>query len=306
MTTIKLWSAGVIAALLAGGLAGCGTQQASSKPTVPTKTTAAKPVAKATQNEATPQIPMSAAHLLATYSISKNPKPEWSPGKHPLNVAALIQYAHPDFPDLVANAPGAPKTPPFSLAAYPAQHSISWGFHATLNDWAVTGAETAAQWFMADQGNHPMNSWKYIDAQERVQSNTFGITNERQAYIRSLSISGFTGGYFYEYRTWAKIIGVGNGYDWTHMGFHTPPAQFLGKGQTALHMEEVTVTVYQISAGGTGKGGYEYSSDGPIDILMADIQGQGWKVLDTSSAQGTGLKHFLQTYSVPKAVNADA
>ena len=87
---------------------------------------------------------------------------------------------------------------------------------------------------------------------------------------------------------------------WTHaMGFKTPPSAMIGPHQQVLHEEVATVEIHQI--GLVGKG-YGLGLGGPTDILMADIKGLGWRVLESGSIPAKVLKMLPGTYTPPKGV----
>ncbi len=315
--TYPHWGLRAMIVLSVGVLTGCGSL---TLPIIGQGKTHTRTVALAT-----PQVAMTRAQIVHKYTtgmykgLPGGLKPKWGPGTVPENVAALYVYATTpklngggDFPDLTANAPGAPKVPPFSLAPYPKNGAIRW---ADLNaydfqSWAVQGAQAAAKWMMADEGNDPMTSWQYLNPGEPVIHGAAykkGITSNGAGFTMDIAYDGFTGGYGYAYDAWATILGIGDAAEWTHLGlFHTPPSAMIGPGQQVLHEEEVTVELHHIGAGsseGQKTGHYWIVKNGPTDILMADIKGLGWRVLDGGSIPATPMKVAAidhPSYLIPK------
>ena len=305
--THRIWGLSAVALITAGVLAGCGS---TAHPVAKGKTPSqgqTTPTTKPHVTYATPQVKMSLAQIVHKYTtgiykgLPGGLTPKWGPPGPlkgaPENIAALYQYATTpsangggDFPDLTANAPGAPKVPPFSLAPYPKNGAILWSktiYQYDLKSWALQGATVAAKWMMAYSGNDPLTAWQYLNPDEPVLHGAAykkGITSNGAGFVMEIAQAGYTGGDSYAYDTWATIVGIGDAAEWTHIGFHTPLSAMIGPGQKVLHAEEVTVEDGQIDAANNAKVGlYGYSKGGPTDILVADIQGLGWRVLESGS-----------------------
>ena len=318
--TNRLWGISATAVLAAGLLAGCG---ASGHLVAKGQAKSQRPVTarKLAPQYATPQVKMSLAQVVHKYTtgiykgLPGGLKPKWGPGTVPENVAALYVYATTpklngggDFPDLTANVPGAPKTPPFSLAPYPKNGTIQWNpqiDQAEMQPWALQGAKVAARWLMADEGNDPMTAWQYLNPQEPVAHGGAykkGITSNGAGFTMDIAANGYSGGYSYYYDTWGKVLGVGDAAMWTHaMGFKTPPSAMIGPNQRVLHEAVATVEYHAIVVYDHG---YILEQGGPTDVLMADIKGLGWRVLASGSIPGKMLKVLPGHFVIPKGATS--
>lgn len=191
MTTIKLWSAGVIAALLAGGLAGCGTHSVASKPTATTSKTA-----KTTKTKTPPVAPAPPAALAKSdpaqyvakydqHGIDEMLLAEQAniPGVvltgsdagtftiKALNGPLYKKYGGPDVPNTLANAG-------VSIPNLPANGTVSGVQAFTANVWPVIvaknafpgmtkaifeqGVEAAAMYENDSNGNDPAQSLSLV------------------------------------------------------------------------------------------------------------------------------------------------
>ncbi|MCY0885208.1 MAG: hypothetical protein OWV35_04910, partial [Firmicutes bacterium] len=151
--------AGAVAGLMALGLAGCGAPQALR-------------------------------HPLRAIQQAQAGLPRYAIDGTPVNPAALEARYGKIFPGLVLRAPGAPKTPPFSLAAYPPNHAVYWRHadgtydpdppasllngsqSATVINQELTAATVAADWIIATNDNHPLTAFPYLDPQAEVLPGT--------------------------------------------------------------------------------------------------------------------------------------
>ncbi|CAB1129447.1 exported protein of unknown function [Candidatus Hydrogenisulfobacillus filiaventi] len=249
----------------------------------------------------------------------------------PVTLAGVQARYGKDFPGLVLRAPGAPKTPPFSLAAYPPNHAILWQTGPTLSDLSYTppttdtpndflAAETAAHWIIATNSNHPLGGLAYLDPQALVSPQTVrsGIPNlvglqywnlAHGLHLAARLVPGtHTPNGAYEYRTFAIVNTVEPASQWLSaanrkLGTYGPTPTlpdlpgFLPKGQHASAVKVVVVTSYNIAAGG---GDYDYGSNGPTPVLVADVAGRGWEVVGFGDSLWSTIKNFPQHYVVPQ------
>ncbi|CAB1129433.1 protein of unknown function [Candidatus Hydrogenisulfobacillus filiaventi] len=258
--------------------------------------------------------------------------PRYAKDGLPINRAALEAKYGKVFPGLVLRAPGAPKTPPFSLAPYPANHAILWrsGIDvATLPAWEVQGAETAARWMIMDNDNHPLSPLAVMDTAAPVQSGLgwrkIGVrTQGEEEYWQIADLfkdfaqpvpGTHTPAGGYEYRTWAEIEAVEPASAWAGSAARREGAAgpapvlptmpgYLARGQRATRAETVFVASWNVYAGGGihhDRGDYGYGMNGPTPVLVADVRGLGWRVIATGGAPGTVLRRFPQHYAVPRS-----
>ncbi|CAB1129440.1 protein of unknown function [Candidatus Hydrogenisulfobacillus filiaventi] len=288
--------------------------------------------------------PQALRHPLRAIQRAQAGLPRYAVDGTPVNRAALEARYGKIFPGLVLRAPGAPKTPPFSLAAYPANHAVRWALGpatsavppspsgaaaappSSLTPAEVTAATTAADWIIATNDNHPLTAWRYLDPDARVSAGTVrsGIPDlgALQAWnlgselhqFRGLVPGTHTPGGGYEYRTWAVVSAVEPLRQWLsginqQMGTYGPTPTlpdlpgFLPQGQRATAAYVVVVTSYNIFAGGGShhdRGDYGYGGNGPTPVLVADVAGQGWRVVGFGNSPGFMIRWFPEHYAVPK------
>ncbi|MCL6562738.1 MAG: hypothetical protein K6U87_06995 [Firmicutes bacterium] len=227
-------------------------------------------------------------------------RPGYATDGTPITVATLQAQYGKLFPGLVFRPGlfGAPAKPPFSLAAYPPQHAITWkGIDPnSLPAWERDGAETAAKWLMAWQGNHELTSLQYIAPMAAAPPNPHGVRTLQEAALydiaQNFAFAKKIGG-AYEYLTYSQISAV-----------QPPPVQAFEKEYATLlpaneqptHMVVVRVAVFQVSTGG---GGYGYSETGPGTVIAVDLPNAGWRVLSWSSFPAKQIHvfkaHFHET-----------
>lgn len=208
----------------------------------------------------------------------------------PINRAALLQSYGKYFPTLKITAAeiGAPAQPPFSLASYPANGSITWGSAIPVNKlpaWGETGAKDAATWFMEDAGNDPPqivrwgnshmhfalkgSSEVYNGVQQQYMDATYGYASHPK---NAVSAAG------YVYRAWATI---------TQTWALSPSAYEKASGNTikgkVLHVVVATVTINQI---GADTGHFYKSQTGPTNIYMVDMAHGGWRYGNNTGWKG--------------------
>ncbi len=210
----------------------------------------------------------------------------------PINRAALKKSYGKYFPNLVitAAAVGAPAQPPFSLSAYPANGSITWGPAIPMNKlpaWGKTADEDAATWFMEANGNNPVQIVRWGNPAEHFalkgSSETYnGIQQQymdaSEGYVSHPKNASTAASYVY--RTWATI---------TQTWAMSPTAYQKAEGITitgkVLHVVAATVTINQISA---WAGHFYKTSSGPTNIFMVDMAKLGWRYGDNSGFGSNG------------------
>ncbi|MCL6562457.1 MAG: hypothetical protein K6U87_05565 [Firmicutes bacterium] len=229
------------------------------------------------------------------------PEPQYAKDGLPITVAALQAKYGKAYPGLAFTPQDtfAPPQPPFSLSPYPAQHTILWisPKPGQIPAWEAEGARVAAEWFMADQGNHPLTELQYVvkGANAGAAGADKGIYTDQEDAIHHIAqtfqyaVEHPTAA-GYEYRTWSAIYKIAP----LPADMAAQSKQFL-PNEPVLHEEAVTLAVFQIGAGG---GHFGYGRGGPITVWVVDLQRQGWKVLSWTAYSGAQLKTFPQTYHV--------
>lgn len=264
----KLWGKASIAVLVAGLLAGCGIIQA----------------AQGLKND-----------VLAQYASNGQP----------LNKAALeAKYREALYYGSTPASIGAPAQPSFSLASYPAQHTIEWGTTVPkgLTAWERAAATDAATWFMEYEGNHPLtivpwgNPYEYF----YLKGSTKKITGVQQQYLDiaeeinlgnpSSKINNRDS--THAYRTWSTITHV-----WTVPVKAYEQVKGITFSKPIEHLVATTVMIHQIDAW-SGKYYYFPVWAGPASIYMVEM-GNQWYYSSKTSWPQNNVVHQLPGSYVP-------